>query len=199
MVGLRGANGVVQGQGRVAIHHRALRGDPELRQHLLGDVDPALGRVPDLVDIDQLADDRLILGGDHREVGGAGVGELARRGEQLAPAGDLVEEDQDPLDALPPDLRVWIAEGGRLRSGDHLGGVLAGGADVGERRLALFGSDTRLLADPLLAFGGLVHLVRARLGLVGHVGAPTSALSGFFTSASSPAMIACRAPGTPYS
>src|SRR5207248_8719887 len=67
------------------------------------------------------------------------------------------------------------------------------GADVGDRGLALIGLDGGIGALLLL-------LLPLRLGgLLGHDGAPTPALSGCLTSASSPGMITCRSPGTPNS
>src|SRR5262249_7641027 len=84
------------------------------------------------------------------------------------------------LDALPRRGRIGIAEGGDLPLGDDLGGVLLGRAHVGD-----------LVGGALLGGGGR--------RLVGHNGAPTPALSGCLTSASSPGMITWRAPGTPYS
>ena len=73
VVGLGRAHRVVQRQRRIRVHHRALGLDPELPQHGLGHVDAALGGVAALLDVDQLADDRQVLRGDHREVVGAGV------------------------------------------------------------------------------------------------------------------------------
>ncbi len=76
-------------------------------EHLLGHLDPAQSGVADLVDVDDLAGDRLVLRRHERDVRGAGVDPLAERVEQLAAAGDLVEEGED-------GAAVRGREGGRL-------------------------------------------------------------------------------------
>ena len=47
LVGLEGAHGVVEGERRSRVHDRALGLDPELLEHRLGHLDPALGGVAD--------------------------------------------------------------------------------------------------------------------------------------------------------
>ncbi len=73
----------------------AVASTPKSCEHLLGDLDAAQRRVADLVGVDDLAGDGLVLRRGQRDVPGAGVDALADRREQLAAAGDLVEEGED--------------------------------------------------------------------------------------------------------
>ena len=127
-----GADGVVDRERRLGVHHLADGVDPELRQDRHRHLDPGPRRLALLAGVDQLTDRRLVLGRRHDDAGDFGLA-LAHRLQQLAAAGHLVDED--------------------------------------EQRALL----------------GLAHL------------APTTLGSPAGTSAPSPAMIACRAPGTPNS
>ena len=93
--GREGADGVVEGERRRGIEDRRRGLEAELVEHLLGDLDAAQRGVADLVDVDDLPGDGLVLRGGERDVRGAGVDELADPAEQLAAAGDLVQERED--------------------------------------------------------------------------------------------------------
>jgi hypothetical protein len=93
LAGLMGADGVVDRQRGLGIHHLADRRDAELAQHRHRHLDPGARRLAQLAGVDQLADRRLVLRRRDDDAGNL-VDAPADRLQQLAPAGDLVEEDQ---------------------------------------------------------------------------------------------------------
>ena len=73
---------------------------PKLVEDVLGHLDPAQGRVADLVDIDDLPGHRLVLRRREGDVLGARIHPLTHGLEQLAAAGDLVQECEDRASGL---------------------------------------------------------------------------------------------------
>ena len=68
--------------------------DPELLEHRLRDLDAAERRLANLVAVDDLARDRLVLRRDDGDLVDARLDPLADRLQQLAAAGDLVQEGE---------------------------------------------------------------------------------------------------------
>ena len=93
LAGVMGTDGVVQRQRRMWVHHLAYRVDPVLGENRHRHLDSGAGGVAQLAGVDQLARGRLVLGrrDGHR---GDPVEALLDGFDQLAAAGDLVEEDQ---------------------------------------------------------------------------------------------------------
>jgi hypothetical protein len=89
------AGGVVESQRRRGVEDRGHGVQPELVEDLLGHLDPAQGGVADLADVDDLPGDGLVLRRGEGDAAGSGVDELTEPAEQLAAAGDLVQERQD--------------------------------------------------------------------------------------------------------
>ena len=96
LAGFVGAHRVVHGERRIAVHHLADRLDPVLGEDRHRHLDPGARRLAQLAGVDQLPDGGLVLrrgDGDERHL----LGALADGLQQLATAGDLVEEDQQRL------------------------------------------------------------------------------------------------------
>ena len=93
LAGVMGADRVVERQRRMRVHHLADRVDPVLGEDRHRHLDPGPSRIAQLAGVDQLARGRLVLGrrDGHR---GDAVEALLDGFDQLAAAGDLVEEDQ---------------------------------------------------------------------------------------------------------
>ena len=90
------ANRVAEGQVVLGVEHFADCLDTKLVEHREGHVNPGPGGFRPFLGIEELTDRRLVLRGDDHHVGG--VGRLfAGRLEQLAAAGDLVQENQKGL------------------------------------------------------------------------------------------------------
>ena len=99
LAGLVGADGVVERQRGLGVHHLADRVDPELGEHRHRHLDPGPGGLAQLAGVDQLADRRLVLRRRDDDAGDRLLA-LAHGLQQLAAAGDLVEEDQQRAASL---------------------------------------------------------------------------------------------------
>src|SRR5204862_6277599 len=86
----------------------------ELPQNGLRDLDPALGRLANLVAIHDLPGDRLVLGRDDGDLGDTAGHALADGLEEPSAAGDLIQEDEDG-----PALPVRGRTSPRIRLGAH--------------------------------------------------------------------------------